>query len=308
MPLKNDSFPARTMPAPLTPMGSLPTSASSVAPVQAMQKLYDSYFASHDYARRYPVPNPATLRFLMEQGHAARAAAILDVGCGDGRYALALLDATQARITGCDISSAALEEFASRLQLRLDEHRVCLVHGQAQDIALINADGADTRHDLSLLLFGVLSHAGEQPARIAMLKAIAQQTKPDGLLLLTVPSILRRRPLEIIRAVWRKLTASKLQHEQMGDIEFARVIAGEKQEFFYHLYSVSDLKRDLALSGWELQSTEAESLLPEWLITQHAWIARLDGLIRPLLPAVLGYGIRAVARLAPQNNSNHQGR
>lgn len=276
-----------------------------------MQKLYDSYFASHDYARRYPVPNPATLRFLMEQGQAAQAAAILDVGCGDGRYAMALMDATEARITGCDISSGALEEFASRLQGRSDAHRVCLVHGQAQDIALINADGADTRHDLSLLLFGVLSHAGEQPARIAMLQAIAQQTKPGGLLLLTVPSIFRRRPLEIIRAVWRKLTGSALRHAQVGDIEFARIIDGKKQEFFYHLYSVSNLKLDLARSGWQLQSTSAESLLPEWLITQHAWIARLDGWIRPWLPAALGYGIRAVARLAPvapslsPNRKNH---
>ena len=92
--------------------------------VSGMQKLYDRYFASHDYKRRYPAPNPATLQFLLQQGQAITATSILDVGCGDGRYAIALLDATQATMTGCDISGAALAEFSEHLKTRPDAERV----------------------------------------------------------------------------------------------------------------------------------------------------------------------------------------
>ena len=285
MPLKRDNLSALDDP-PATP-------------VPAMRRLYDRYFSSHDYKRRYPAPNPATLRFLLTQGQAASSAGILDVGCGDGRYALALLDATSARITGCDISGAALAEFAAQLQARPDAQRVRLVHGEVKDIAPDVPGPEDTRHDLSLLLFGVLSHAGNCHARVGMLEAIRRQTTPGGRLLLTVPSIWRRRPVEIVRALWRRATHRQASHAPIGDIEFVRMIDGQPQAFFYHLYSVEGLKRELALAGWTLQSYQAESLLPEWLVTQHPWVARLDGLVRPLLPAALGYGIRAVAQPTP---------
>lgn len=282
MPLKRDN----TATAACTPGTAVP----------AMRKLYDRYFSSHDYKRRYPAPNPATMRFLLAQGHAATSAFILDVGCGDGRYALALLDATAARITGCDISGAALAEFAAQLHARADAQRVRLLHGEVSDMV---PSPENPRHDLSLLLFGVLSHAGNLAARVGMLQAIRRQTTPGGRLLLTVPSIWRRRPVELVRAVWRRALRRQAGQAPLGDIEFVRVIDGQPQAFFYHLYSVAGLKHELALAGWTLQSCQAESLLPEWLVTQHPWVARLDGLVRPLLPAALGYGIRAVAQPTP---------
>lgn len=266
-----------------------------------MRKVYDRYFASHDYKRRYPVPNPATMQFLLQQGCAASAASILDVGCGDGRYALALLDATSARITGCDISSVALAEFAARVQARPDAGRVQFVCGQVENMLLDMYGPHDPRHDLSMLMFGVLSHAGERPARVAMLKAICEQTRPGGRLVLTVPSFWRRWPVENLRAIWRKATHSPLAYANYGDIEYVRAIDGQDQPLFYHLYSVPRLRHELGLAGWVLQSADAESLLPEWLITQYPWAARLDGMLRPLLPAALGYGIRAVA--LPKLNS-----
>ena len=274
------------------------------APAEAMSKLYDSYFASHDYKRRYPSPNPATLKFLLDQGQAASAKSILDVGCGDGRYALALLDATPANITGCDISSAALHEFSAQLATRSDARRVTLVHSCVEALTPaidgnVVASATDARHDLSLLLFGVLSHAGDQAARVAMLKAVVRQTKPDGRLLLTVPSIWRRRPVELLQRLWRRNVRGEQNNFQLGDMTFARVIDGHEQTFFYHLYSLPRLRQELDMAGWTLQTVQAESLLPEWLVTQYRWIGRLDNWVRPLLPASLGYGIRAVARVKP---------
>ena len=275
------------------------------APAEAMSKLYDSYFASHDYKRRYPSPNPATLKFLLDQGQAARAKSILDVGCGDGRYALALLDATPANITGCDISSAALHEFSAQLATRSDARRVTLIHSTVEALTpsadAKTSDGEiDGRHDLSLLLFGVLSHAGDQAARVAMLKAVLRQTKPGGRLLLTVPSIWRRRPVELLQRLWRRKVRGEQNNFQLGDMTFARVIDGQEQTFFYHLYSPLRLGQELDMAGWSIQTVQAESLLPEWLVTQYRWVGRLDNWVRPLLPASLGYGIRAVARVKPQ--------
>jgi SAM-dependent methyltransferase len=276
-----------------------------IPPTEPMRKLYDRYFASQDYKRRYPLPNQATLEFLMQHGRAATAASILDVGCGDGRYAIALLDSTSASIVGCDISGGALAEFSKQLTTRADSQRVRLVHGcvETMNAATAPTTGAnvsdDARHDLSLLLFGVLSHAGDLAARVRMLEAIRMQTKPDGLLLLTVPSIWRRRPLELLQMLWRRVARDQQFPMPAGDITFTRTIDRQPQTFFYHLYSVAGLRRELALAGWVMQTCQAESLLPEWLVTQHPWIGRLDSLIRPFLPAALGYGIRAVARAEP---------
>ena len=271
----------------------------AAAPAEAMRELYDSYFTSHDYKRRYPKPNPATLQFLLEEGQAASARSILDLGCGDGRYSVALLDMTTADITGCDISSGALAEFAAQLRGRTDAGRVTLVH---DTVEALSRRRPKKRHDLSLLLFGVLSHAGDQAARVSMLKAVRDQTQPDGRLLLSVPSIWRRRPLELLQKLIRRAFNREQQDASVGDMTFSRVIDGHPQTFFYHLYSLNRLRHELELAGWVLESSQAESLLPEWLITQHSGMGRLDRLIRPLLPASLGYGIRVVARVKPHLN------
>ena len=58
---------------------------------------YNQYFASGLYDKRYPQPNPSTfatvVREIGAQGHR-----VLDVGCGSGRYAEALLERTAATI------------------------------------------------------------------------------------------------------------------------------------------------------------------------------------------------------------------
>ena len=61
------------------------------------------------------------------------------------------------------------------------------------------------------------------------------------------------------------------------------------------LYTVRRLREELQASGFEMTLIEAESVLPEWLITQHPWIGAVDTGLTRFLPAFLGYGMRAVA-------------
>lgn len=259
----------------------------------AMAQLYNHYFACHDYEKRYPQPNQATLDFLMDQG-AEKAQQILDFGCGNGRYALALLNSTSASVTGCDISEAALAEFNSHLDHARFGARTRLFHGPS---SVLEGRG---HYDLILILFGVLSHVGARSERVETLRQLRALMEPDGKLLLTVPSQWRRRPVELMKAAfdrWRGRVHGV--RTEPGNILFNRRLGGVWHQFFYHLYTVRRLREELRAAGFQMMVVEAESVLPEWLITQHPWIGGIDARVARFLPASLGYGMRAVAVPVP---------
>ena len=248
---------------------------------------YDVYYASRHYEHRYPVPNPATFEFLLAQGlHRARS--VLDLGCGNGRYAMALLEQGAARITGCDPSQGALNEFHRRLRRHPDRARVRLVHG------CVKALSPDDRFDAILLLFGVLGLLGHRERRVATLRALREHALPGTRLALTVPSAWRRLPGARLQAWWQGLRDPSAAGRGR-DIRFERHFAGRAHHFHYHLYGASELRQELAEGGWRLVLLEAESVLPESLICRHAWLARIDRRLRPWTPAFLGYGMRALA-------------
>lgn len=256
----------------------------------AMKALYDHYFSSHDYGRRYPQPNQATFEFLIQQG-ADQAQEILDFGCGNGRYALALLKVTRAALTGYDISDAALAEFQKHLEHANLVSRVRLLGGDSDVLACSGC------YDLVLMLFGVLSHVGGFEARARTLQQIRSLMKADGRLVLTVPNLWRRRPFELVKAAFvRWFGQAQGLAAEPGNIVFNRKLAGVPHQFFYHLYTVSGLTKELRDAGFEMTLVEAESVFPEWLITQYRWLGRLDARLSRLLPVALGYGLRAVAQ------------
>ena len=258
--------------------------------VTDMRDLYDRYFESADYQRRYPQPNKSTLAFVMRHGGASEHS-ILDMGCGNGRYTLALLHLTPAQITACDISSMALRELETHLAplAAATQNRVSILHGSVDKLP------AMPQHGLLLLLFGVLSHAGTKAERIAMLQSLRANATSDARLILSVPSLWRRRPWELLKSLFTRQGAYGKQW-QLGDIHFSRQIDGQWLQFFYHVYTLSQLRAELLQAGWELFVAEPESALPEWLITQHPLIEKIDRGLRFFLPAALGYGIRVVAR------------
>lgn len=255
----------------------------------AMQETYDHYYASEGYRQRYPVPNTNTLNHVMAQG-AAGASHILDFGCGNGRYALALLEMTSARLTGYDISVASLADFDAALQQTPHDDRVTLIHGDLGQLE------EHQPYDMVLLLFGVLSHLGAHEKRIATLRKLRGMMPEHGKLILSVPNIWRRRPWELFKfALCRRLGCTSAPQTEPGNIFFTREINGLPVTFFYHLYSVDSLREELAYSGFRIRECAAESLLPEWLVTQSTLACWIDHLALRWLPAWLGYGIRVVA-------------
>jgi len=258
-----------------------------------MAELYDHYFTSHEYDHRYPKPNQSTLKFLFEQG-AKDAQDILDYGCGSGRYALPLLQTTQSRLTCFDISSAAIAELSRFIQGHPSADRVRLVAGNAEKL---NSQGD---YDLVIMLFGVLSHIGDRTARLAALHQLRNLMRPEGRLILSVPSIFRRRPFELLKAKLLRATGlARRAQKESGNILFTRNIDKGPRQFFYHLYSVADLRAELLEAGFRITALAPESLLPEWMVTQSSWLGKVDEGLLPLLPAALGYGIRAVAVPTP---------
>ncbi len=259
----------------------------AAAGVATLAATYDLYFASRHYEQRYPVPNPATLAFLLAQ-ELHHAQAVLDLGCGNGRYGLALLQAGCASLTGCDPSQGALSEFRRHLEVHPGRDRVRLVQGGVEALSL------EDRFDVVLMLFGVLGLVGGRARRIATLRALRARCLPGARLVLTVPSAWRRLPGLRLCAWWQGLW-----HPSAGrgsrDIRFQRHFGGRTYEFPYHLYGAGELRQELAEGGWRLVLLEAESVLPESWVCRHPWLARLDAWLRPWTPAFLGYGMRALA-------------
>jgi 2-polyprenyl-3-methyl-5-hydroxy-6-metoxy-1,4-benzoquinol methylase len=255
----------------------------------SMTALYDYYYTSHAYSSRYPKPNRATLEFLLNNG-AEHAASILDYGCGSGRYALALLQRTQARVIGYDLSQPALNEFSAYLQGSPFAARATLLCGKAE---LLEGRGG---YDVIMMMFGVLSHVGDRAVRLKTLRHLRSLITDRGRLILTVPSIFRRRPLELLNAKIRRATGRATEPlKEPGSIMFTRNIANKNLHFFYHLYTVNGLKEELLEAGFVLRTLSPESVLPEWMITQSDLLGKIDAALLPLLPASLGYGICVAA-------------
>lgn len=257
--------------------------------VDATADTYDRYFENDGYRSRYPGPNPSTLDYLLRHG-AAQANAILDFGCGNGRYSLALLAHSKAEITGYDISAASLAEFEHHLLHTPYRSRVRLVHRNWTRL------GRTPRYDMILMLFGVLSHLGDRDTRIATLARLRGLMRPNGRLVLSVPSALRRRPRDLLKwSLARRLQVALPPFNEQGNIHFTRHVDGKALTFFYHLYALRELRGELRAAGFAPQACEAESLLPEWWIAQSRALSKLDRMASRWLPPALGYGIRVLA-------------
>ncbi|WP_341317811.1 methyltransferase domain-containing protein [Paraburkholderia sp. IMGN_8] len=254
-----------------------------------MQRTYDQYFLSSGYSRRYPRPNAATLDYLLANG-AREAGRILDFGCGNGRYSLALLAHSEANLIAYDISASSLIEFEGNLMNTPYRERVTFVYDDLSGLSHARP------YDLILMLFGVLSHLGDRTTRIATLSRLRALVREDGRVILSVPSILRRRPRELFKcALARRLGRAQPPLNERGNICFTRQVDGHQLTFFYHLYALKDLRDELAAAGFAIRHCEAESVLPEWWVTQSRILGRVDRWLAAWIAPVLGYGIRVLA-------------
>ncbi|RKP52804.1 class I SAM-dependent methyltransferase [Trinickia fusca] len=257
--------------------------------VQQMRKTYDRYFMSSLYRQRYPRPNEATLDFVL-RSRVREIEHVLDFGCGNGRYAFPLLQRSHDCVTAYDISALSLAEFESRLRDTPYRSRVRFVHDDLDTLARLG------QYDVILMLFGVLSHLGDRATRIDMLKRLRGMMRADGRLVLSVPSRLRRYPGVLLRhALARCLRTAHAPLDEAGNIFYTRSANGDRMTFFYHLYTLDELRAELATAGFAVRRSEAESVLPERWVTQSSFVGQLDRCLAACLMPSLGYGMRVLA-------------
>jgi SAM-dependent methyltransferase len=235
---------------------------------------YARYYTSGHYDRRYPRPNPTTLRrikrALTKDSH------ILDFGCGSGRYLLPLSQWSGGAV-GFDISAAALDHLAARLA-KTPRPNIRLVGPDTSDVMQYLKTSGPV--DVILYLFGVLAHVKDAGARQAILNTFANALTPKtGRLFLSVPNAHRR--------FWSE------QKRFGSSIQYARSLGTETVTLPYQLYTPKRLDHALRQAGFRIHSIQAESVFSESIVARIRLLRWLDTVLTPVCPRALGYGLLA---------------
>ena len=213
----------------------------------------------------------------------------LDVGAGTGRYTLPLLQVTGTSGVALDICPVARTTLAERLGEFVRAERLAI---RGEDADALAADHPQA-FDLALLAFGVLAHVAGRAERLRLLRAIRSMLKADGTLILSVPNARRRFRAEQ-RSSAPPVDAGKLEP---GDILYKRGQDDGEIQLFYHLYTLAEVRDDLAEAGFRVTNVGAESLLSERTVVSDPLTGWLDAVACRIAPASLGYDLLAVAKL-----------
>ena len=278
---------AATKPAEQTTADSAPPARPDVPELPDMSGSYDRYISSGLYDRRYPRPNRRTLRKMKRSLPAG--GRFLDVGAGTGRYTLPLLQVTGTSGIALDICPVARTTLAERLGEFVRAERLAI---RGEDADALAADHPQA-FDLALLAFGVLAHVAGRAERLRLLRAIRSMLKADGTLILSVPNARRRFRAEQ-RSSAPLVDAGKLEP---GDILYKRGQDDGEIQLFYHLYTLAEVRDDLAEAGFRVTNVGAESLLSERTVVSDPLTGWLDAMACRIAPASLGYDLLAVAKL-----------
>ena len=278
---------AATKPAEQTTADSAPPARPDVPELPDMSGSYDRYISSGLYDRRYPRPNRRTLRKMKRSLPAG--GRFLDVGAGTGRYTLPLLQVTGTSGVALDICPVARTTLAERLGEFVRAERLAI---RGEDADALAADHPQA-FDLALLAFGVLAHVAGCAERLRLLRAIRSMLKADGTLILSVPNARRRFRAEQ-RTSAPLVDAGKLEP---GDILYKRGQDDGEIQLFYHLYTLAEVRDDLAEAGFRVTNVGAESLLSERTVVSDPLTGWLDAVACRIAPASLGYDLLAVAKL-----------
>ena len=278
---------AATKPAEQTTADSAPPARPDVPELPDMSGSYDRYISSGLYDRRYPRPNRRTLRKMKRCLPAG--GRFLDVGAGTGRYTLPLLQVSGTSGVALDICPVARTTLAERLGEFVRAERLAI---RGEDADALAADHPQA-FDLALLAFGVLAHVAGRAERLRLLRAIRSMLKADGTLILSVPNARRRFRAEQ-RTSAPLVDAGKLEP---GDILYKRGQDDGEIQLFYHLYTLAEVRDDLAEAGFRVTNVGAESLLSERTVVSDPLTGWLDAMACRIAPASLGYDLLAVAKL-----------
>ncbi|MGB0942825.1 MAG: class I SAM-dependent methyltransferase [Marinomonas sp.] len=255
-----------------------------------MAEQYNQYYQSGLYKTRYPSANPNVLSFIHTQLSLLPInpkSQILDFGCGQGRYLLALANTYNLHFIGYDISERAISDLEELLLLNHNTNNKIHLFCKKQKLKNYLEDSKPI--SLSLMMFGVLSHITQASERVKVLKENkAQLASQEGAILLSVPNRSRRflfkQAWNIVKNISLKNSES-IQYQRKGKIKLN-----------YHLYTLSSLKQELALAGLEAIISQAESMLPEKWVLSHPFLAKLDKILCHLLPIQFAYGFLVLAK------------
>lgn len=245
-----------------------------------MRESYEHYFRSRHYDARYPRPNRRTFSYIRSM--ADTGSVVLDVGAGNGRYAIPLARSgyTVLAVERSDTARGQLR--AAARAARVTDGIVCF-----RDLAEVQPELL-ARCSLALFLFGVLGHMDFAERR----GAIGYLRTAMG------------RPARIVGSVPNRLR--RFKEEQAGTpvddggnaprFRYRRAFGGLVNDFEYTAFAPGELVRELTDLGFPDVAVRSESLLAESIVTRRRMIGLFDGLLARPLPAGLGYGILFDAR------------
>lgn len=242
---------------------------------------YQVYFRSGLYDRRYPTPNRTMLRRILAR--VSPQTAVLDFGCGTGRYLLRL-QGRVARAAGYDVSPEAIGLVRARADAQ-GWTDLAVLGPQASDLSAYIARAG--RVDLVLCLFGVLGHIADPEARAGALAQMRETLVPGaGRLMVSVPNKARR-----FRAEQRHGGLAG----QRDLVQYTRHANGADVVLNYQLYDVERLRSELGAAGFTVLRMGCESVLSETLLTRWTLARWIDQCLVPICPTRWGYGIYAEA-------------
>ena len=237
---------------------------------------YRRYFNSGFYQRRYPKPNTRTLKTI--EGKVNRGDTILDIGCGDGRYALQLFESCKL-LNALDISEEAVKDLRQSI---IDRNLINIKVFVCKPPIRLKTFFPEVSLDGIIIIFGVLSHIVDQQARSALLDEIHASLKSDGFLVLSVPNSSRRF-----------LKEQKMQ--QNSTIFYTRLHEGSHLEFNYKLFQLDELRQEIHRAGFSHVEIIPESIFPETFVVNSKILGWLDKLLCAIVPTRWAYGYLVTA-------------
>lgn len=219
---------------------------------------------------------------------------ILDFGCGDGRFFNAIIaigeeakkKGVEIEFIAYDISKSGLEDFTKKMlkfdfkitdendknwKIKKDNLIINFVLGNEKSSPEQIAQNIGDV-DMTMCMFGVLSHIYGRENRVNLMKMFAEITNKDGEVVISVPS--KKRFSQEQKHYDFLISEQKIDDihgikMESGDLFYTRKENGNvKVQNYYHVYSAEELKEDLTKSGL-IGQIKTDHVLDETRTTQN---------------------------------------